>query len=123
MIIDLVILLIVITLLLFIIIIILDKLWKITVPLIMVNMIFIVILAYAFWNVEWLYTNAAGNPVMYSTEEYSMYSFVYVGFFFIHVILFIKAGWESWQEALQTKGQMSYRIQAKENRRRNQWRY
>lgn len=108
---------------LFLIILLLDDRWKMTLPLIMVNLIFITIIVYGFWNVEWIYLDAAGDIYFYSDDTHSVYSYVFVGFWFIHMLLFFKAGYDSWKDALQTKGEMSYRLQAKENRRSRKWDY
>ena len=107
----------------FIIILILDEQWKLTLPLIMVNLIFITLIVYGFWNIEWVVVDGAGDPSLFSDDSHYVYSYVFVAFWFIHMLLFIKAGYDSWKEALETKGQMSYRMQAKENRRNRKWDY
>ena len=82
------------------------------IPLIMVNMIFIVIITYGFWNVEYIASYTSGgefNTTIFSTDEYGdPYSFIFVVFFFIHLLLFFRTGFNLWKEALQTKGEMDY---------------
>ena len=84
-------------------------------PLIMVNMIFIVIVAYGFWDVEWFYTGynvttGAIEPMLHSTYVYGTpYSYVFFVFFLIHCLLFAKTGFNMWQEAAMTKGRMDYK--------------
>ena len=84
------------------------------IPLIMVNMIFIVIITYGLWNVEYSYvgTNATTGLMeymTYSTTSYGdPYSYIFVLFFFIHVMLFFKTGFDMWKDALKTKGEMNY---------------
>jgi len=88
-------------------------------PLIMVGMIFSVLCTYGMWNVEWFYTgfNATeGNTTsyIYSTTNYGdPYSYIFVLFFFIFVILFFAAGWNMWKEALKTQGEMEYKRRQK----------
>jgi len=118
---EMLLLFIIISIVLFFLIFILDDQWKICLPLIMINLILVTLVVYGFWDVEWLYLDATGTPYVYSTEDYSVYSYVFMGFWFMHILLFIKAGWHSWQEALETKGAFSYRMQAKENRRNRKW--
>lgn len=86
----------------------------IAIPLIMVNMIFIVIITYGFWDVEWFYTaynSTVGNSTayLYSTDSYGEpYSYIFFMFFLIHVLLFIRVGWVLWKQALDTPGEMDY---------------
>lgn len=108
MIFDMLMLLIIISIIIFIFIIMLDTEWKLCFPLIMVNMIFIILITYGFWDVEWFYIEQSLTPTVYSTSDYSVYSYVFVAFFFIHILLFFKAGYDAWVDALSTKGQMKY---------------
>jgi len=80
------------------------------IPLIMVNMIFIVIITYGFFDVEWFYIALDGTPTIYSTMEYgNPYAFIFSMFFFIHVMLFVKTGFNIWKEAGETKGELNVR--------------
>lgn len=80
------------------------------IPMIMVNMIFTVIIAYGFWNVEWFYISYDGTPMIHSTYDYgNPYSYIFLVFFFIQCLLFVKTGWNLTKEALKTKGEMNYR--------------
>lgn len=90
--------------------------WKPAVALISVNLFFIVLAAYGFYEIEWTYTSKyfSGNGTymmdIYSTEKYYYLAYIFYVFFLIHVILFVKAGWDSWKDALSTKGEMDYRL-------------
>lgn len=80
------------------------------IPLIMVNMIFIIIVTYGFFDVEWFYIALNGTPTIYSTAEYGEpYAYIFFMFFFIHIMLFVKTGFNLWKEALETKGEMKYK--------------
>ena len=105
---EMLLLLIVVSILIFLFIILLDENWKLCFPLIMVNMIFIVLITYGFWSVDWFYLDSTLTPAIYSTDEYGVYSYIFVAFFFIHILLFIKAGHDALQESLKTKGQINY---------------
>lgn len=109
MIFDHLILMIGITVIIFIIILLLDDQWKIALPLIMVNMMFIPLIVYGFWNVEWFYLNIWNETAeLYSTDQYSVYSYVFIGFWFIHLLLLFKMGYHAWQDAMETKGEIDY---------------
>jgi len=88
--------------------------WKIALILIMVNLIFIVLVTYGFYNVEYFHTGVFNattglyEPGIYKTDVYYSYSFVFYGFFFIHILLFFKAGYDALQDSLRTKGQIDY---------------
>ena len=80
------------------------------IPLIMVNMIFIVIITYGFFDVEWFYIALDGTPTIYSTTDYGEpYAYIFFMFFFIHIMLFVKTGYNLWKEALDTKGGLDFR--------------
>ena len=93
----------------------------IAIPFIMLGMIFCVLCTYGFWNVEYFYVgynSTVGNTssYIYSTTDYgNPYSYVFMVFFYIYVLLFIRSGWNMWKEALETKGEMDYR------KRDNRW--
>jgi len=86
-----------------------------SIPFIMVGMIFCVLCAYGMWNVETQYIgyNATLGNTSFYTQSVSTYgdpySYVFLAFFFIFVLLFIRSGWNLWKEALETKGQMDYK--------------
>ena len=90
-----------------------------SIPFIMMGMIFSVLCAYEFWNFEWLYTaynSTEGNTTayIYSTTDYgNPYSYVFMLIFFIFFILFIYAGFRTWKEASETENEMDYRTQDK----------
>ena len=87
----------------------------ISLPFITLGMIFSVLCTYGFWKVEYFYVgyNATlGNTTteIYSTMNYgNPYSYIFMLMFFIFFILFFRAGFNMWKEALQTKGEMDYR--------------
>lgn len=123
MIIDILILFIIITIILFFVsVFLMEDNPLISIPFIMLGMIFSVLCTYGFWDVEYLYTgynSTIGNTTIYtySTMDYGdPYSYIFVLLFFIFVVLFIRAGMNLWKEALQTQGEMDY------NKRDNRWR-
>lgn len=87
----------------------------ISIPVIIIGMIFSVLCTYGLWNVEYFYAvhnSTSGNVTtsLYSTDVYGdPYSYVFMLIFYIFVMFFIRAGWNLWKEALETKGQMDYR--------------
>lgn len=89
-------------------------------PFIMLGMIFTILVAYGLWDVEVLYVNynaSSGltNTSIYTTTVYGdPYSYIFVLFFFIFMVLFFRTGFNMWREALQTQGEMNYRT--KDNR-------
>lgn len=109
---------IVLTVIIFLIILLLDDRWKIQLPLIMANFMFIIPIIYGFWNVEWIYVSTWNETAeMYSTDNYNVYSWVFIGFWFIHLLLFFKAGFDAWKEALETKGQLDLEKMKYRNKR------
>ena len=93
-----------------------------SIPFIMIGMIFSILCTYGFWDVEFFYTGynaSVGNTTsyIYSTVEYGdPYSYVFVVLFYIYILLFVRAGWNMWEEALQTKGEMNYSLKNKRRR-------
>ena len=94
--------------------------WRMAVVLIAINLFFIIIITYGFFNIEFFYVGNywAGNgtyaPAIYEAGTtggyYSLaYVYIFTGLAFIHIILFFKCGYDAWQEALLTKGQMEYK--------------
>ena len=115
MIIDVLILFIIITIILFFVsVFLMEDNPLISIPFIMMGMIFSILCTYGFWDVEYLYTgyNATeGNSSIYtfSTMDYGdPYGYIFVLLFFIFVALFIRAGMNMWREALETQGEMNY---------------
>ena len=82
--------------------------WRMATPLIIVNMIFIILVIYGFYNMEWFYVQ--GTPSLYGVEssEYQAYAYVFVVFWFIHFLLLFKAGFDSWRDALTVKGRQEW---------------
>ena len=82
--------------------------WRMATALIIINMIFLILVVYGFFNMEWFYVQA--DPGLYGTAatEGDVYAYVFVVFFFIHILLLFKCGWDSWMEALNVKGRMKY---------------
>jgi len=93
--------------------------WRPAIALISVNWLFIVLCTYGFYSIEWFYNshywtgNGTYQPAIYSTDSYYYFAYVFYVFFFIHVILFIKAGWDAWKDALSTEGEMDYRLKTR----------
>jgi preprotein translocase subunit SecY len=90
-----------------------------SIPVLMVGMIFCVLCSYGFWNVEMLYigyNSSVGNTTatIYSTMNYGdPYSYIFMVLFYIFCLMFVKAGFNSWKDALETKGQIDYRDRRK----------
>ena len=89
--------------------------WRPAVALISVNLLFIVLSAYGFYKIEWTYTTNywSGNGTfaygIYSTDSYYYLSIIFYAFFLIHCILFVKAGYDAWQDGLSTQGEIDYK--------------
>lgn len=87
----------------------------ISIPFIMLGMIFTILCCYGLWNVEVLYVgyNASSgltNTSIYQTSVYGdPYSYIFVLFFFIFMVLFFRSGFNLWKEALETQGEINYR--------------
>jgi len=116
MLIDILILFIIVTIIIFFLtLFIIDDKPMIALPLIMIGMIFSVLCTYGMWNVEYFYvgynaTEGNSSSYIFSTMNYGdPYSYIFLLFFFVFVILFFKAGWNMWKEALLTRGEMDYR--------------
>lgn len=107
---DMLIIFIVITVILFILtVFIMDERPILCIPLIFAGMLFTVLCAYGFFDVGTFYVgqNATTGdlaPFIYSDESYSLaYPWVFFFLFLLYVILFIRVGFNMWQEALETK--------------------
>jgi len=93
----------------------------ISIPFIMCGMIFSILCTYGFWNVEYFYVGynaSVGNTTtaMYSTMNYGdPYSYIFMLMFFIFFILFFRAGFNMWKDALKTEGEMDYRTRDRRN--------
>lgn len=71
------------------------------IPLIMVNIVFVVLIMYGITYVEWFYIAADGTPTIYSTMTYANpYAYVFLVFMFIQIMLLIKTGFNLVQEGL-----------------------
>jgi hypothetical protein len=86
-----------------------------SIPFIMVGMIFAIICTYGLWDVEIIYTNFNAttgftNTSIYSTGSYGdPYGYIFVLFFFIFCVLFVRAGFNMWQDALRVQGELDYK--------------
>lgn len=123
MLIDILILFIIITLIVFFLtLFIIEDKPMIALPLIMIGMIFSILCTYGMWNVEYFYvgynaTEGNSSSYIFSTMDYGdPYSYIFVLFFFVFIILFFKAGWNMWREALKTQGEMDYKRPSKRGR-------
>jgi len=85
-----------------------------SIPFILLGMIFTILVTYGMWDVEILYVsyNASSgltNTSIYTTSSYGdPYSYIFVLFFFMFVVLFFHAGFNMWKEALDTQGELNY---------------
>ena len=115
MIMDMLMLFIVITLILFFVsVFLMEDYPLLSIPFIMLGMIFSILVTYGLWDVEYFYIGynaSVGNTstYTYSTMSYGdPYSYIFVLLFFIFVVLFIRSGMNMWRDALETKGEMNY---------------
>lgn len=86
----------------------------ISIPFIMLGMIFTIITTYGLWDVEILYTNFNATTGMTTTGVHNIsygdpYSYIFVLFFFIFMVLFFRAGFNMWGMALKQQGEMDYK--------------
>jgi len=86
----------------------------ISLPFIMLGMIFTILCTYGVWNVEVLYVDYNATLGTTSTSIHNMsygepYSFIFMFFFFIFMILFFRAGFNMWRVALQQQGEMDFK--------------
>lgn len=90
--------------------------WRIAMVLITVNFIIIAICTLGFVNVEVFhmghYYPENGTYVSTTTTlnvtTYLPYVWVFYVFFYIHIMLFFRAGYDAYQDAMRSKGQMDY---------------
>jgi hypothetical protein len=85
----------------------------ISIPFIMLGMIFTIITTFSLWNVEILYTNfnattGITNASIHTINYSDPYSYIFVLFFFIFMVLFFRAGFNMWNIALKQQGEMNY---------------
>jgi len=86
----------------------------ISIPFILLGMIFSILCSYGFWKVDFLYVNYNATLGNSSTEIYSTtaygepYSYIFVFIFFIFFALFFLAGFNMWRDALKTQGEIEY---------------
>ena len=82
---------------------------------IIVGMIFSALSSFGFFEVEYFYSNfnsKTGNTTgyMYSnTSYYDPYAWVFFFVFVVYCLLFVKAGFNMWKQALETKGEINYK--------------
>lgn len=91
----------------------------ISIPFIMLGMIFTIIVTYSLWDVEVLYvgfnaSSGLSDTSVYTTSYGEPYSYIFMLFFFIYCVLFLRAGFNMWNDALKTQGKMDYSL--KDNR-------
>ena len=83
------------------------------IPFIIIGMIFSVLCTYGVWKVEWAVLQSDNTFVIESVSYGEPYSYVFVLIFFIFMMLFIKAGFNTWKQALETKAEMDYHLKMK----------
>ena len=87
-----------------------------SIPFVMIGMIFSILCTYGLYDVE--LSNSVFNvttglttiEVTHFMEWGDPYAYVFMLMFFIFFILFIRAGFNMWRIALETEGQMNYRM-------------
>ena len=80
----------------------------IAIPFIVIGWIFSVLCAYCVWSVEFAVLQKDNTFVIESVSYGEPYSYVFVLIFFIFMMVFIKAGFNTWKQALKQKGEMEY---------------
>ncbi len=80
----------------------------ISIPFIMIGLIFSVICAYGVWDVEWVVLHSDNTLVLESVDYGIPYTFVFVFLFFVFVLFFFRAGFNLYKEAIETKGEFTY---------------
>jgi len=90
-----------------------------TIPIIVIGIIFSVLCTYGMYDVEYFYVgynSTAGNTTtnLYSADYGDPYGYIFMLLFYVFVMFFIRAGWNLWKDAIKTEGQIDYRM----NRRR-----
>lgn len=117
---DLLLLFIVVTILCFIIsIFLIEDKPVLAIPFIFLGMLFSILCTYGLWDVEFFYVGYNANvgntsSYMYSTMDYGdPYSYIFFFVFWIFFILFFKAGFNMWRDALKTQAEMNYRTRDK----------
>lgn len=90
-----------------------------SIPIVMIGMIFSILCTYGLWDVEFYttgYNSTLGNTSMdlsHITTYGDPYGYVFMLIFFVFMVLFIRAGFNLWKEALETEGQIDYRMKTK----------
>lgn len=88
---------------------------------IIIGMIFSALSSYGFFDVDYFYAgynSTLGNTTGYMYSDlsyYDPYAWVFFFVFLVYCLLFVKAGFNTWRQALETKGEINYRSN---NRRR-----
>ena len=81
-----------------------------SIPFVIIGMIFSVLCAYGVWKVEWAVLQSDNTFVLESASYGEPYSYVFVLIFFIFMMLFVKAGFNTWKQALEKKAEMDYNL-------------
>ena len=87
-----------------------------SIPFVMVGMIFSILCTYGMYYVEIVsnvFNSTTGVTSVEVTGFYDWgipYSYVFVLFFFVFFVLFIRAGFNMWHLGLETQGQMNYKM-------------
>lgn len=90
-----------------------------SIPFIMLGMIFTILVTYGLWDVEVLYVGFNSSTGLSETNIYSTtgygdpYSYIFVLWFLVFFILFFRAGFNMWRDALKTEGEMKYKTKDK----------
>jgi len=79
-----------------------------SIPFIFIGLIFSVLCSYGVWNVEWAVLQS-DNTFLFESANYGQpYSYVFMFIFFVFFLFFIRAGWNTWKDALETKKEFNY---------------
>jgi hypothetical protein len=87
-----------------------------SIPFVMMGMIFSILCTYGLYDVE-IYSNVFNTTSGLSSVEVTHfmewgdpYAYVFMLLFFVFMVLFIRAGFNMWHLALETQGEMNYRM-------------
>ena len=78
----------------------------VAIPFIVIGWIFSVLCAYGVWSVEFAVLQNDNTFVIESTSYGEPYSYVFVFVFLLFVMIFIRAGFNTWKMAMEQKGEM-----------------
>ena len=91
---------------------------KMSIPFIIIGMIFSILCSYGFYRID--FPSLLSNDsfvIQETTQYYEPYGYVFVLIFFIFLAFMFRAGFNAWQDALETKNEMNYDARTYFNKR------